>query len=268
MFRHKSKPSSGVIVYRILNASYHVVIHVFNKARWNIVANEGLLYSFIVTYINSVRTSQEAQYVSVMQLGTLTIRPQRRAQEMRRHTKSHVWDVCCSGMLYNAWNQIQITKAATHIITSVLITLRSVWWLTKADVFVKAEFCVVTCKIRHVVMASWCVFIKNEKCVTNAVLVRHLGFRWAGPEYRDPGTITTSFYGQWFCPEVQLNGQKEVSQNGTNVAIFTVITDSSIKHLFFYLAISKYNDVFEEFVAIALEEVLLEVSRIPILLLE
>jgi hypothetical protein len=26
----------------------HVVIHVFNKARWNIVANEGLLYSFIL----------------------------------------------------------------------------------------------------------------------------------------------------------------------------------------------------------------------------
>jgi hypothetical protein len=26
----------------------HVVIHVFNKARWNTVANEGLLYSFIV----------------------------------------------------------------------------------------------------------------------------------------------------------------------------------------------------------------------------
>jgi hypothetical protein len=36
IFRLKSKPSSGVI-------------HVFNKARWNIVANEGLLYSFVVT---------------------------------------------------------------------------------------------------------------------------------------------------------------------------------------------------------------------------
>jgi hypothetical protein len=26
--------------------------HVFNKARWNIVANEGLLYSFIVSYVS------------------------------------------------------------------------------------------------------------------------------------------------------------------------------------------------------------------------
>jgi hypothetical protein len=29
----------------------HVVIHVFNKARWNIVANRGLLYSFITRFL-------------------------------------------------------------------------------------------------------------------------------------------------------------------------------------------------------------------------
>jgi hypothetical protein len=32
----------------------HVVIHVFNKARWNIVANEGLLYSFLVCLLATV----------------------------------------------------------------------------------------------------------------------------------------------------------------------------------------------------------------------
>jgi hypothetical protein len=38
--------------------------------------------SFYITYyINSVRTSQEAQYISVMKPGTLTARPQRRSAE-------------------------------------------------------------------------------------------------------------------------------------------------------------------------------------------
>jgi hypothetical protein len=31
---------------------------------------------FYITYINSVRTSQETQYISVLQPGTLTTRPQ------------------------------------------------------------------------------------------------------------------------------------------------------------------------------------------------
>jgi hypothetical protein len=34
---------------------------------------------FVITYINSVRTSQETQYLSVLQPGTLTTRPQRRS---------------------------------------------------------------------------------------------------------------------------------------------------------------------------------------------
>jgi hypothetical protein len=34
---------------------------------------------FYITYINSVRTSQEAQHISVVQSGTLTTRPQRRS---------------------------------------------------------------------------------------------------------------------------------------------------------------------------------------------
>jgi hypothetical protein len=34
---------------------------------------------FYTTYINSVRTSQETQYISVLWLGTLTTRPQRRS---------------------------------------------------------------------------------------------------------------------------------------------------------------------------------------------
>jgi hypothetical protein len=47
-----------------------------NYLRNNINLNECLLSS---TYINSVRTSQEAQYISVLQPGTLTTRPQRRS---------------------------------------------------------------------------------------------------------------------------------------------------------------------------------------------
>jgi hypothetical protein len=34
---------------------------------------------FYITYINSVRTTQETQYISVLQPGTLTTRPQRRS---------------------------------------------------------------------------------------------------------------------------------------------------------------------------------------------
>jgi hypothetical protein len=34
---------------------------------------------FYITYINSVRTSQEAQYISVLWQGTQTTRPQRRS---------------------------------------------------------------------------------------------------------------------------------------------------------------------------------------------
>jgi hypothetical protein len=37
---------------------------------------------FYITYINSVRTSQEAQYISVLQPGTLTTRRQRRSHLM------------------------------------------------------------------------------------------------------------------------------------------------------------------------------------------
>jgi hypothetical protein len=47
----------------------HVVIHVFNKARWNIVANEGLLYSFI-TYIvfNSTGSAYRNSVVLVAEI--------------------------------------------------------------------------------------------------------------------------------------------------------------------------------------------------------
>jgi hypothetical protein len=34
---------------------------------------------FYITYINSVRTSQETQFISVLQPGTLTTRPQKRS---------------------------------------------------------------------------------------------------------------------------------------------------------------------------------------------
>jgi hypothetical protein len=38
----------------------------------------GCILDFLdATYINSIRTSQEAQYISVLQPGTLTTRPQR-----------------------------------------------------------------------------------------------------------------------------------------------------------------------------------------------
>jgi hypothetical protein len=43
------------------------------------------LYIFYITYINSVRTSQETQYITVFRPGTLTTRPQRQCLQQTCH---------------------------------------------------------------------------------------------------------------------------------------------------------------------------------------
>jgi hypothetical protein len=72
---------------------------------WSLDHRGRLLSSTYITYINSVRTSQETQYISVLQPGTLIPRPQRRSGTTQTSVTLTTWRPISSNVGTNFANK-------------------------------------------------------------------------------------------------------------------------------------------------------------------
>jgi hypothetical protein len=111
MFRLKAKSSSGRIlndslrlVFYIYESTWwwlgfklkHVVIYVFNEARWDIVANEGFLYIFIYNQNYSPERIEEYYEVKMVQkrLRLFFIRFPKSSHTDKKTSNTHFKAVC------------------------------------------------------------------------------------------------------------------------------------------------------------------------------